>query len=152
MLLPQDKWQTQPTKFIFMAQKNGQLLNSLYWVTTLVTILWMYAGSFAALLGAEFMTNTIQKLGYPDYFHFMLGGAKFIGASLILFSPNRWLKAFAYAGVFYELMSSILSYSLSGYYLETIAPFVFFIIVGGSFYCWIKRNDLKLVSVFEGKY
>ncbi|MEL7121308.1 MAG: DUF3179 domain-containing (seleno)protein, partial [Bacteroidota bacterium] len=126
--------------------KNSKSITYLYWICTLFTVFWMYSGGVAALSNADFMVETIQKLGYPPYFHHLLGIAKLIGATLILFSLNKYLKAFAYAGVFYELISSSLSYALSGLLLEAIIPLLFFGIVGVSCYTWFRKNRYSLIK------
>jgi len=126
--------------------KKVKVINTIYWVTTLITVFWMYSGGLAALDGAAFMVTTINKLGYPSYFHYLLGAAKLIGATLILFSFNKYLKAFAYTGVFYEVMAASSSYVASGLYPNAVVPLVFLAIIGVSCFAWFRRNNYVFIS------
>ncbi len=124
--------------------KSSRTLKLIYWVTTIITVLWMFSGGVGALNNAEFMLDAIKQLGYPDYFHYLLGVAKIIGATFIFLPINRYLRTFAYAGVFFELLASALSYASSGLFLEAFAPLILLVIAGISCYTWFKKNKLSL--------
>jgi len=124
--------------------KKSKTTRIVYWSTTLITVFWMYSGGIAALSDADFMVSTIRMLGYPSYFHYLLGVAKLIGVTLILLGPNRYLKAFAYAGVFYEVLSASFSYAASGFYSDALIPFVFLAIAIVSCVTWFQRNNYHI--------
>lgn len=118
--------------------------NTIYWITTIITVFWMYSGGMAALSNADFMVSTIAMLKYPDYFHYLLGAAKLIGATLILIPFNKHLKLFAYTGVFYEVAAASLSYAASGYYSDAFIPLVFLAVAGASCLTWFRANNYTL--------
>lgn len=126
-----------------MIHSKYKYIPSFYWLSTVPLVLWMYTGAFGALTKNEMMMITLKALEYPNYFHFPLGLAKLIGATLILLPINRYLRFISYIGVFYELTFASFSYAITGHdFPEPLLPLIFLVITGISYYTWIKKNDL----------
>ena len=73
---------------------------------------------------------TLQHLGYPPYFAFILGTGKLLGALAIVLPTPRWIKEWAYAGFFFNLTAAAFSRAAVGDgAADIIAPLVFLALV-----------------------
>lgn len=121
-----------------MAQ--AKRIHRIYWFSTILIVIWMYSGAIGALSNSEFMLAAIEKLDYPHYFHYLIGAAKIIGASLLIIPVHRLLRLFAYSGVLFELIAASLSYAISGYYGDAFIPLIIMGITIASLYTWWKKE------------
>ncbi len=94
-----------------MQQKN---LKVVYWVVTLLFTLLQGWSALQYLIEAPAMVATISALGYPIYFMKILGVAKLLGISAILY--GRWpvLKEWAYAGFTFDVLGAFGSHLMAG--------------------------------------
>ena len=89
---------------------TAKTTNLLYWIFTLV-----FAGlmAFTAVQNLLNTPESIQlihdQLGYPNYFIPFIGLAKLLGCIAILIPGLNKIKEWAYAGLFFDLVSSIYS-------------------------------------------
>jgi hypothetical protein len=89
---------------------TSKTTNLLYWIFTLL---------FAVLMGFTAVQNLLStpdsiqlihdQLGYPVYFIPYIGLAKLLGVIGILIPGLNKIKEWAYAGLFFDLISSIYS-------------------------------------------
>jgi hypothetical protein len=83
----------------------------IYWVCTI-----LFAGlmTFSSVGGLEPNQQTIQLmhdyLGYPIYFIQLISYAKLVGLAVIIIpGVPKWMKEWAYAGLFIDLFTAIYS-------------------------------------------
>lgn len=85
----------------------------LYWGSTgLVALFVLFSGVmyFVAQAPAE----TIERLGFPDYFRIQLGIAKVVGGAFLLVPLPRWIKEWTYAGFTTDFGSAIIGHFVVG--------------------------------------
>jgi len=85
----------------------------LYWGATILVAL------FAALSGAMYFiaeapAQTIERLGYPDYFRVLLGIGKLIGAAALLAPLPRSVKEWTYAAFTIDFTMAFISHAVVG--------------------------------------
>jgi hypothetical protein len=108
-----------------------------FWLSTsLLAADQVFAGT-AALLGAPFMRDLLQHLGYPSYFLAILGPWKLLGALAILVPGRPRLKEWAYAGMFFDLTGAGASHLISGDGAGSLVPMV--LLLGLLFASWSLR-------------
>ena len=101
----------------------------LYWGATILIAL------FAALSGAMYFISdapaqTIERLGYPDYFHVLLGLGKLVGAVALLIPLPRSLKEWTYAGFTFDFIAAFISHLMVGDPVSSLVmPVVAFILL-----------------------
>jgi uncharacterized membrane protein YphA (DoxX/SURF4 family) len=118
----------------------------IYWVLTIL-VLGPTAGSGIPELfagGSEQVIQVFQTLGYPLYLMKILGFAKILGALAILTGRIPRMKEWAYAGFTMLFLGATASHLLAGDIPHAPFPFVFFLLLMGSYYFWKKpaKEDL----------
>lgn len=112
------------------------LAKSYPWITT-VFVLWMVGSGLGAFLNLEFMASAIESLGYPHYFHLMLGTAKLLGAGVIILRVSRTLREWAYAGVVFETICATTSYAVTGAAVgDIMAPLMMLVLTVIAYASW----------------
>jgi hypothetical protein len=86
----------------------------IYWTETLLFCFFMLSGGIMMLAGAEQNIKGIVDLGYPAYLCKILGIAKILGVTAILFGKPRILKEWAYAGFTFLLLGASASHIFHG--------------------------------------
>ena len=99
-----------------------RLLSKIYPAITSLLIVWMVGSGLGAFGRLEFMSTAIERLGYPEYFHLLLGSAKILGAVAIVLPVPHMLREWAYAGVTFETIFATLSYLAVGSPIDEIIP------------------------------
>lgn len=125
-------------------QNKSKISRIIFLVTKTILVLWMLSGGVSALLGADFMVEQIEKLGYPSYFAVILGIAKLIGALIFILPVKNILKIFAYVGVIFEVTSAFASYVFAGFWQDSIPPVMFLCITVISFFLWFKVRKISI--------
>ncbi|MFO7256831.1 MAG: DoxX family protein [Bacteroidota bacterium] len=118
-------------------------LNILYWIFTVLFALFMLmSGVTNALVTEDSVMLIVDTLGYPRYFVAFIGVAKIIGAIGVLVPGiPRWLKEWAYAGLFFDLIGA--TYSLiaaAGFDASTLMMLLPFGLGALSYYFYHRRN------------
>lgn len=116
----------------------------IYWVTTGIISVMMLFSAFGYFTNPD-MKAAFVHLGFPDYFRIELGILKVLGAfALILPMVSNRIKSFAYFGFGLTFISATIAHLASGDPVSVaLAPIVFLVILGVSFYF---QNKLKLVK------
>lgn len=121
---------------------TSKTTNILYWIFTI-----LFAGlmAFTAVPNLLKSPDSIQLihdyLGYPVYFIPYIGLAKLLGCVAILIPGLKKIKEWAYAGLFFDLVSTIYSsISVSGKFDPMMLTMLIWIVPGIlSYYYWSKR-------------
>ena len=85
----------------------------LYWgATSLLALFSAFSGTMYFL--AEAPAQTIERLGYPDYFRVLLGIGKLVGAVALVVPLPRSLKEWVYAGFTFDFAAAVISHVMVG--------------------------------------
>ena len=120
----------------------------LYWVLTLVVLL-PTAGSGVPELftaGPQATIQSLHTLGYPLYLMKITGLAKLLGAIAILAGRISLLEEWAYAGFTFLFLGATASHLLAGDVAHAPIPFVFFLLLIGSY---SLRSKARLPVITE---
>ena len=93
-----------------------------YWIATAVVALAMIAGGAADFMLIDPVKETMDHLGYPQYFAQIIGFWKVFGGIAILAPGFRRVKEWAYAGIFFDLTGAFVSHLAVGDGAADFAP------------------------------
>lgn len=115
-----------------------------YWILTALIALPLLGSGVANLTAQPTILESFKKLGYPSYFHYILGTWKVLGALAILAPGFPRLKEWAHAGVTFSMTGAFASHLLAGDPIgESIAPLFLAGIALGS---WALRPESRRLS------
>lgn len=116
-------------------------INILYWTFTILFGAFMLFTSIPSQEGADFIT---KQMGYPAYFVSFIAVAKLLGVIGILVPGFPRVKEWAYAGLFFDLVSAVYSFFALGM-IEPGSAFMLvpFILGIGSYIFYHKRRALQ---------
>ena len=86
--------------------KAGKII---YWVTTGLAALVFFVTGVGNLIPINHIAQDMAHLGYPPYFHIILGTWKILGAITIILPGVSRLKEWAYAGMIFDLTGATFS-------------------------------------------
>lgn len=116
-------------------------INLTYWFVTSLFAAFMIFSSIGNITKDPEAVKMITGLGYPEYFIPYIGYMKVIGSVLILLPMiPRNVKEWAYAGLFFDLLSAFVSIILTEGFSPQVA--FFFVFVGFlflSYYFWYRK-------------
>lgn len=125
---------------------NMKRTHIIYWTSTVLVTLQ------AGLAGIMCITNPevapgFAHLGFPDYFRWELGIAKFIGATAILLpiAPLR-VKEWAYAGLAIVFLSAFIAHTAVDGIGTAIAPVVSLVLLVVSYVHLHKREAMTIAA------
>jgi hypothetical protein len=126
---------------------QAKTIKILYWVFTILFAGLMLFSAYSSILVNEDAKKLIHdQLGYPVYFISFTGWAKLIGVIAILIPGLRTIKEWAYAGLFFDLISAV----YSGIAVTvTLDPMMFFMLIWFvpgilSYIFWHKKMKLDM--------
>jgi hypothetical protein len=106
--------------------RMGRMRRSVYWVFTILLVVWLVAGGSFDLARAFGAMAILRTLGYPPYLCTILGVAKLLAVPALLYSRAGRIQEWAYAGVAFDGLGALLSHAAvhdtAG---ATIAPLLF---------------------------
>lgn len=109
----------------------------LFWIVTGLLAFGMLAGGIAQLIRAKPNVEGMQHLGYPLYAFTIIAFWKLAGIVVVLLPGWRLAKEWAYAGLFFLLISASASHLASGEgILKALPAFVF---AGLTVASWLLR-------------
>lgn len=85
-----------------------------YWATTGLVVVVFFATGIGSLIPISHIARDMAHLGYPPYFHTILGTWKILGAIAIALPRMPRLKEWAYAGMIFDLTGAAFSRLASG--------------------------------------
>jgi uncharacterized membrane protein YphA (DoxX/SURF4 family) len=109
-----------------------------YWVLTILALAPTAGLGIPELFthGPEMTVERFHTLGYPLYLMKILGLSKILGAIAILTGLSPKLKEWAYAGFTFDFLGATASQILAADYGHAPIPFVFFLLLMGSYFFW----------------
>jgi hypothetical protein len=119
-----------------------------YWVLTAFIACNQVAAGGLDIMHAKPFYPLLLHLGYPSYFSTLLGVWKLLGA-IALLAP-RWplLKEWAYAGLFFDFSSAIVSHAAAGDDLAAlIGPLLSIVALAASWY--LRPQSRRLDGTFR---
>jgi len=128
-----------------MTQKTTK---TIYWVGAILTSLWFGASGIGELTRNAFVWDITLKLGYPEYFIYVLGVAKLAGVAVLL-TPNRLLrlKEWVFAGVFFDIIFAFCSKLAVIGFPATIDAIIAFVMVSVTYLMFRKVYPVIYTSV-----
>ncbi|WP_373511265.1 DoxX family protein [Persicitalea sp.] len=116
-------------------------------VSLILIALWMTATSIAIFMRQEFVIKTIERLGYPKYFPFILGTAKLIGVCFLLLPLPTIFKTIVFVGVTIEVLCATISYFvIDRKFSQWGKPLLLLIIIWTAFVLWRLNNNIGLLN------
>ncbi len=115
-------------------------VNLFYWIITGLFAAFMVVTAIPDILMEAEAVKMIKGLGYPEYFIPYIGWWKVIGGIVILLPIARNVKEWAYAGLFFDLISAF--YSAIQTEPFSAMHLIFFVFLGFlflSYYFWYKK-------------
>jgi uncharacterized membrane protein YphA (DoxX/SURF4 family) len=85
-----------------------------YWICTVLVAFMFLSGGVADVLRPPQVVEGMTHLGYPSYFTVILGVWKILGGIAILLPAFPLLKAWAYAGMIFDLTGATASHASVG--------------------------------------
>jgi len=106
----------------------------LYWLFTILLILWLLAGGIFDSTHALGAIAILQRLGYPDYLGAILGVCKLLAIPALLYQRARLLREWAYAGVTFDALGAFFSHlAVKDAAGATVLPLIFLAFAVGSY-------------------
>lgn len=121
---------------------TAKKINLLYWIFTILFVGLMAFTAVPNLLNTPESVQLIHdQLGYPKYFVPYIGLAKLVGCVAILIPGLDKIKEWAYAGLFFDLVSSIYS-GIAAFGFDPMMLTMLGWILPGilSYYFWNKKK------------
>jgi len=123
-----------------MNASPNRKMRILYWMITLLFVVFMLFGAVSEVSQAEGAQKILASLHYPSYLNYILGIAKIIGAVVVVQWRFRTIKEWAYAGFTIDILGA----AASTYFVEGIGPAmftaVFLVLPFLSYYFWKKSE------------
>jgi uncharacterized membrane protein len=121
-------------------------INTIYWISTaLFAALMLLSGIQNALTTPDSVKLIVTDLGYPLYVVPFVGIVKILGVIALLIPRFPRLKEWAYAGLFFDLITATYSVLAIGTPLLMAAPMLIFILMGAVSYLYFHKR-LKALS------
>ena len=106
-----------------------------YWISTIALCLIMLYSAQLYFFNTEMVQGFFKSFNYPGYIVIPLAVAKILGVIVILVNKIKWLKEWAYAGFFFDLILATTAHHFADHG------------IGLSFYALL----LLIISYFTGK-
>jgi hypothetical protein len=123
---------------------TAKTTNLLYWIFTILFVGLMGMTAIQNLLNTPESIQLIHdQLGYPKYFIPYIGFAKLMGCIALLIPGLDKIKEWAYAGLFFDLVSSIYS-GIAAFGFDPMMLLMLGWILPGvlSYYYWNKKKKV----------
>ncbi|WP_109302158.1 DoxX family protein [Aquimarina sp. AU474] len=86
-----------------------------YWVATVALCAIMLYSAQMYFFKTEMVKGFFESFNYPTYIVIPLAVAKILGIAAILTNKIKWLKEWAYAGFFFDLILASLAHHYAGH-------------------------------------
>jgi hypothetical protein len=138
--------------------RTDQIRTLAYWTFTLLLAFENAAGAMwtflpivpgveqsrPALVFAEYQRVMLAHLGYPPYFKYILGPWQFGAAAALLAPRVPRIQEWAYAGVFFNYSSALISHLFAGDRLQYLA--IPAVLIGFTILSWALRPPDRRVA------
>jgi uncharacterized membrane protein YphA (DoxX/SURF4 family) len=126
--------------------KNERIRTIAFWITTILGPANFVIGGFLDITRNADVLETVNGLGYPDYFVSILGIFKLLGVIVIFLPGLPRLKEWAYAGFFFDLSGAALSHAYSGHSLGIIFSQQIFLFLALVIASWALRPSSRKLA------
>lgn len=87
----------------------------IYWITTVALCAIMLYSAQMYFFQTEMAQGFFKHFNYPTYIVIPLAIAKLLGIAAILTNKIKWIKEWAYAGFFFDLILATLAHHYAGH-------------------------------------
>lgn len=116
-----------------------------YWAATISVAFMFLATGIGNLIPIDHIARDLAHLGYPHYFHIILGVWKILGAVVIILPGMQRMKEWAYAGMIFDLTGAAFSrFAIGDHILTIIIPLLIACLVVTS---WLLRPQHSMSPV-----
>jgi uncharacterized membrane protein YphA (DoxX/SURF4 family) len=114
--------------------------NTIYWITTILFAAFMIFTAIPNIMLSEDAVKFIGALGYPTYFIVYIGIVKTLGGIALVIPGFPRITEWAYAGLFFDLISAIVSLVATGNPIWGCFPIFITIAVGAVSYIYFHKR------------
>lgn len=137
---------------------STKTINILYYATTALISVAILGGASQYLSGNEQMvaafsfemTGEYNAIGFPAWLIYPMGIAKVLGIAALWIRVPRWLREWAYAGLFFNLLLAIGAHAFNPINpadADAFLPAIFVVILAASrFFLYKKEGALQAVG------
>jgi len=100
----------------------------IYWISTVVLCGIMLYSAQMYFFNTEMVKGFFESFKYPTYIVIPLATAKMLGIIAILTNRIKWLKEWAYAGFFFDLVLANLAHHYAGHSIG-FSMFALFVLI-----------------------
>lgn len=111
-----------------------------YWIVTCLMAAFMGIGAAFDVAAPPEAIEAFTHLGYPLYFLPYIGVLKLLGVAAVLLPINARIKEWAYAGLFFDVMSALYSAIAVGDAPDTWIPALIGIVLVGGAYALYRQQ------------
>ena len=86
-----------------------------YWISTIALCGIMLFSAQMYVRNTEMVKGFFESFSYPTYLVIPLAIAKILGVAAILYNNIKWIKEWAYAGFFFDLVLASLAHYYAGH-------------------------------------
>lgn len=86
-----------------------------YWITTIAMCAIMLYSAHTYFLNTEMVKVFFESFNYPSYIVIPLAIAKVMGVLAVLTNKIKWIKEWAYAGFFFDLVLATAAHYYAGH-------------------------------------
>ncbi|WP_103864397.1 DoxX family protein [Aquimarina sp. I32.4] len=101
----------------------------IYWISTIAICIIMLYSAQMYFFNTEMVHGFFKNFNYPTYIVIPLAIAKVLGVIAILTNKIKWIKEWAYAGFFFDLVLAILAHYYVGHPVGLSAYAIIILIV-----------------------
>lgn len=118
----------------------------LYWLFTILLVLWLLAGGVLDLTHSRAALTILGRLAYPEYLANILGPCKLLAILALLYPRSRFLREWAYAGVTIDALGAFFSHlAVKDGVGAAIAPLIFLALAAGSY--MLRPSEYRLTKL-----
>jgi uncharacterized membrane protein YphA (DoxX/SURF4 family) len=107
------------------------------WAGTVVLSLVFAGAGFPKVGSMDMVLTSFERWGYPEAFHYVIGGIEFIGAILLLIPSTATLSALVLCGI---MVGAFVTHATAGEYM--MLPVNVILFAGLAYVAWARSNDL----------
>lgn len=100
-----------------------------YYISTVLLSASMLLGSYFDSTQHPNAVVALEHLGYPAYFATIIGVAKLLGVIGIWQNKVKWLREWAYAGFFFDIIGALVSHLAVGDAFAMMVPAIISLVV-----------------------
>lgn len=112
--------------------------SKLIWAVTAVLALIFAGAGFPKVGSMDMVLTSFEKWGYPEWFHYIVGGLEFVGAILLLIPSTATLSALVLCGI---MVGAFVTHATATPAELTMLPVNVVLFVGLAYVAWARAGE-----------